>query len=183
MLYVLPLVWFWTPGPAPPAVLTDLTVTERRDDRDLDNWTENIEDFSSDERRKSAVDECLFGLSRLNSDRCCSLGTVIDFNWIYAALVTCSLVLSVSLCRQETSFKQNLFVVLSPLRTDGSIHVQLWAMFGKLVGFRDMERIKEGFLPQNLYLQSLNKTVKMSRKPPSPLDILMIGPVEEDACD
>lgn len=48
--------------PGPPAVLTDLTVTERRDDRDLDNWTENMEDFSSDERRKSAVDECLFGL-------------------------------------------------------------------------------------------------------------------------
>lgn len=44
----------------PPAVLTDLTVTERRDDRDSDNWTENIKDFSSDESRESAADECLF---------------------------------------------------------------------------------------------------------------------------
>lgn len=39
----------------PPAVLTDL-----RDDRDSDNWTENIEDFSSDGSGKSAADECLF---------------------------------------------------------------------------------------------------------------------------
>lgn len=45
------------------------------------------------------------------------------FGWIYAALVTCSFVLCVSLCRQETSFKQNLYVVLSPLWTDRSIPV------------------------------------------------------------
>lgn len=39
----------------PPAVLTDL-----RDDRDWDNWTENIEDFPSDGSGKSAADKCLF---------------------------------------------------------------------------------------------------------------------------
>lgn len=39
----------------PPAVLTDL-----RDDRDWDNWTENIEDFSSDGSGKIATDEWFF---------------------------------------------------------------------------------------------------------------------------
>ena len=73
----------------PPDVLTDPAATERRSGDETPRSREmtgtliigpRTSGISADESRMSAVDECPFGLSRLNSDRCCSRRSVIDLN-------------------------------------------------------------------------------------------------------
>lgn len=88
--------------------------------------------------------------------------------------------LCVTDCGRETSFRQNFYVVLSPLWTvsiDICKHVQLWAKVWNLrnnssdvstrkcwAGFREEERVTESFPPNNSYLPCLyqNTSIKPS---------------------